>query len=86
MDRRTGRNRYWHIHLQTAFAYFYERSGTWSVVSDVTLIGSREGGALSSETLQVVVLMWLFSAKARTNHSFFRDTTIDLNLPVGQFL
>lgn len=69
-----------------SLAYFYERAGAWPVVPDVALIGSRDEGALSSESLQVAVLMRLFSAKARTYESMLRHTTIDLGLPVGHFL
>ncbi|MBM7110976.1 hypothetical protein SAM19_04396 [Brevibacillus laterosporus] len=67
-------------------AYFYNHAGDWSVVPDVELIGSRDEGALSSESLQVVVLMRLFSAKARAYESMLRHTTIDLALPIGDFL
>ncbi len=67
-------------------ASFYLRAGGWPVASDVILIGSREMGALSSEALDVVVLMRLFSANARACSSILHHTTIDLGLPVGQFL
>ncbi|MBE9916036.1 GNAT family N-acetyltransferase [Paenibacillus donghaensis] len=67
-------------------AGFYDRAGAWPVVPNVTLIGSRDTGALSSESLQVVVLMRLFSAKAYAYESILRHTTIDLGLPVGHFL
>jgi GNAT superfamily N-acetyltransferase len=68
-----------------SLADFYVRAGAWAVVPDVTLIGSRDEGALSSQTLPVVVLMRLFSPKAQQCQSL-RHTTIDLNVPVGQFL
>ena len=71
---------------EPSLAYFYDRAGAWPVVPDVKLIGSREEGALSSEALQVAVLMRLFSAKAGSYESILRHTTIDLDLPVGQFL
>ncbi|MFB0832674.1 GNAT family N-acetyltransferase [Brevibacillus laterosporus] len=71
---------------QPSLAYFYKLAGNWPVVPDVRLIGSRAEGALSSESLQVVVLMRLFSPKANTYESRLRHTTIDLDLPVGQFL
>lgn len=64
---------------------FYQHAGDWEVVSDVTLIGSRDKGALSSRTLPVVVLMRLFSKKARASQTL-HGTTIDLDVPVGQFL
>ncbi|WP_274364341.1 GNAT family N-acetyltransferase [Paenibacillus thermotolerans] len=69
-----------------SLAYFYKRAGDWPVVPDVRLIGSREEGALSSDYLQVVVLMRLFSAKAHAYESMLRHSTIDLGLPIGQFL
>ena len=71
---------------QPPVAAFYGHAGAWLVVPDVSLIGGRDEGALSSESLQVVVLMRLFSAKAHASESMLRHTTIDLGLPVGQFL
>ncbi|MBG9455910.1 acetyltransferase [Lysinibacillus sphaericus] len=65
---------------------FYNRAGAWSVVQDVVLIGSRDEGALSSESLDVVVLMRLFSEKSKGYESILRHTTINLDFPVGQFL
>jgi hypothetical protein len=67
-------------------ADFYIRAGSWPVVPDVVLIGSRDEGALCSAALQKVVLMRLFSAEARAAASKLRCTTIDLDFPVGQFL
>lgn len=67
-------------------ASFYARAGEWSVAEDVVLIGSRHAGALRSDTLGKVVLLRLFSAKADVNASMLRHTTIDLDLPIGQFL
>jgi hypothetical protein len=67
-------------------ASFYARAGGWPVVEDVVLIGSRHEDALRSDTLGKVVLMRLFSAKARATASLLRRTTIDLDLPIGQFL
>ncbi|MCA6102140.1 GNAT family N-acetyltransferase [Bradyrhizobium australafricanum] len=67
-------------------AQFYERAGAWPVVSDVVLIGSRDEEALSSATLKKIVLMRLLSTKARAQASIFTNATIDLDLPVGQFL
>jgi len=66
-------------------ARFYALAGDWPVVADVTLIGSRDEGALCSASLQKVVLMRLFSAKAIAAAPRLRQTTIDLGLPVGQF-
>jgi GNAT superfamily N-acetyltransferase len=67
-------------------ASFYARAGAWPVVPDVILIGSRHDGALSSVSLQKVVLMRLFSAQAYAAAARLRQTTINLDLPVGQFL
>jgi GNAT superfamily N-acetyltransferase len=67
-------------------AGFYARAGAWPVVPDVIVIGSRQEGALSSIALQKVVLMRLFSAKAQAAVAGLRQTTINLDLPVGQFL
>jgi GNAT superfamily N-acetyltransferase len=67
-------------------ASFYARAGEWPVVEDVVLIGSRHCDALRSDTLGKVVLLRLFSAKANVNASMLRHTTIDLDLPIGQFL
>lgn len=71
---------------EPSLTYFYERAGAWPVVPNVELIGSREQGALSSESLQVAVLMRLFSEKACAYEAILSNTTIDLDLPVGQFL
>jgi len=67
-------------------AAFYARAGAWPVAPDVVLIGSRHDGALSSVSLRKVVLMRLFSAKAQAAVGQLRQTTIDLDLPLGQFL
>ncbi|OIK12440.1 GNAT family N-acetyltransferase [Bacillus sp. MUM 116] len=67
-------------------ASFYNRAGAWPIVPDVVLIGNRAEGALSSESLDVVVLMLLFSEKAKAYESILRHTTINLDFPDGQFL
>ncbi len=67
-------------------ASFYARAGDWPVVEDVVVIGSRDADALRSDTLGKVVLMRLFSEKARATASMLRGTTIDLDLPIGKFL
>ncbi|MEJ9222335.1 GNAT family N-acetyltransferase [Paenibacillus glucanolyticus] len=69
-----------------SLAYFYERAGAWQVAPEVKLIASCDEGALSSDSLQVVVLIRLFSTKARNYDPMLRHTTIDLDLPVGEFL
>jgi GNAT superfamily N-acetyltransferase len=67
-------------------AGFYARAGAWPVVPDIALVGSRDGGALSNIALQKVVLMRLLSAKAQAAAAQLRQTTLSLDLPVGQFL
>jgi GNAT superfamily N-acetyltransferase len=67
-------------------AGFYAQAGAWPVVPDVIVIGSHQEGALSSISLRKVVLMRLFSAKAHATAPRLRQTTIVLDLPVGQFL
>jgi GNAT superfamily N-acetyltransferase len=67
-------------------AGFYARAGAWPIVPDVILIGSHHDGALSSVSLRKVVLMRLFSARARVAADRLRQTTINLDLPLGQFL
>ena len=67
-------------------ARFYARAGAWPVAPEVILIGSRHAEALNSVSLQKVVLMRLFSAKAQAAANQLRRTTINLDLPVGQFL
>ena len=69
-----------------SLASLYERAGGWQAVPDVRLIGSGDPGALSSDSLPVVVLQRLFSEKARAAAAQLRCTTIDLQVPVGQFL
>lgn len=71
---------------QPSLAPFYNHSGSWPVVSDVVLIGNMNEGALSSESLDVVVLMRLLSEKAKTYESTLRHSTINLEFPDGQFL
>lgn len=67
-------------------ARFYARAGDWPTAAHVTLIGSRAAGALRSDTLNKVVLMRLFTAKARAAEAELSRATIDLDLPPGQFL
>jgi len=66
-------------------AAFYARAGGWPAAPDVLLIGSRHTGALTSAALGKVVLMRLLSAKAQAMAAALHQTTIDLDLPVGQF-
>ncbi|AZE11129.1 hypothetical protein C4K10_2849 [Pseudomonas chlororaphis subsp. aureofaciens] len=67
-------------------ARFYARAGGWTIAPDVVLTGNRHDGALRSDTLGKVVLLRLFSAKARAAASDFASGVIDLGLPDGQFL
>jgi GNAT superfamily N-acetyltransferase len=67
-------------------ARFYISAGAWTVAPDVVLIGGQYDGALTSVALQKVVLMRLFSAKAQAMAAQLRRTTIDLDLPAGQFI
>lgn len=71
---------------EPSLACFYERAGAWQVNPNVKLIGSCDERALSSDLLQVVVLLRLFSAKAQTYETKLRQSPINLELPVGQFL
>ena len=67
-------------------ARFYAQAGTWPVAPEVILIGSHDQRAFSSISLGKVVLLRLFSAKAQAAAARLRQTTINLDLPVGQFL
>lgn len=67
-------------------ASFYNRAGAWRIAPDVVLIGNSDKDALSSESLDVVVLMRLFTSKSREQEEIFRHTTINLDFPKGQFL
>lgn len=71
---------------KSSLASFYNHAGAWPAVPGVVLIGNRGEGALSSESLDVVVLMRLFSEKAKAYESILRHTTINLDFPDGQFL
>lgn len=64
---------------------FYGQAG-WPVASDVLLIGNQHATALTSIALNKVVLLRLFSPRAQALAEAFRHTTIDLDLPDGQFL
>lgn len=69
-----------------SLASFYARAGSWPIATDVVVIGSRDPGALSSAALDVVVLMRLLSDKARAASAALLHGTIDLDLPLGEFL
>lgn len=66
-------------------ARLYTVAGDWQVEPRVVLIGSRDLSALTSTTLDVVVLMRLFSPRAIERARNLRNGTINLNLPVGEF-
>lgn len=67
-------------------AEFYSKSGGWNISPNTILLGSREKGALSSETLDVVVLMHIFSVKAKKYEIFLHREPISLDFPLGEFL
>ncbi|MBZ9668544.1 hypothetical protein FJ970_28875 [Mesorhizobium sp. B2-1-8] len=66
-------------------AGFYARAGAWLIMPDAVLIGSRARDALRSDTLGKVVLTRLFSSKAITAELEITHSTVELDLPVGQF-
>lgn len=67
-------------------AVFYKKAGDWEISPDVKLIGSHDVGALSSEDLNVVILMRLFSAKSQENKALFCKEPISLDFPIGEFI
>lgn len=67
-------------------APFYQKGGGWSVAPNIKLVGNQEDNALSSDNLDVVVLMRLFSEKAHRTEIDQSQTTINLDFPTGQFL
>ncbi|MCA9985981.1 MAG: GNAT family N-acetyltransferase [Anaerolineales bacterium] len=67
-------------------AAFYWQAGAWPVRADLVLVGSQHPAALSSRLLDKVVLLRLFSARAQAAAAAFSQTTINLDLPLGQFL
>lgn len=67
-------------------AAFYKKAGDWEISPDVKLIGSHDVGALSSEDLNVVILMRLFSAKSQENKALFCKEPISLDFPIGEFI
>jgi GNAT superfamily N-acetyltransferase len=69
-----------------ALVPFYIRAGAWQAAPDVELIGSQHAGALTSRGLQKDVLIRLFSEKAHDRAEQLFKATLNLDLPVGQFL
>lgn len=64
---------------------FYAAAGGWQVQPQVTVIGSQEAGALSSQALGVAVLLRLFSPRAHARAPLLQSCPINLALPVGEF-
>lgn len=71
---------------QPSLAGFYNGAGGWESCPDMVLLSSHEKEALSSENLGVVVMLRLFSEKARKNESALRREPVNLDFPVGEFL
>jgi predicted N-acetyltransferase YhbS len=67
-------------------ARFYERAGGWRPAPQVRVVGSLDEGALTSDGLGKVVLMRLLSDRARAAADLLTHGTINLGLPVGEFL
>lgn len=65
---------------------FYQKAGDWDICHDVVLIGSHDPEAISSKSLNVAVLLRLFSAKAKCNEALFYSEPISLDFPKGEFL
>ena len=68
-----------------ALSGFYLGAGNWQVQPQAVLLGSEESGGLSSDSLDVDVLMRPFSQKATENWDWIKRSTIQLALPVGDF-
>jgi GNAT superfamily N-acetyltransferase len=64
---------------------FYERAG-WQIAPDVKVVGSDEGGALTSDRLGKVVFMRLLSVSAYEARAAFERYPVNLGLPEGEFL
>ncbi|RIK38313.1 MAG: GNAT family N-acetyltransferase, partial [Chloroflexi bacterium] len=65
---------------------FYQEAGGWQPAPAVSLIGNSAPGALASNTLGVVVLLRLFSPRARAAADALSHGVIDLNFPPGRFI
>lgn len=68
-----------------ALSGFYQKAGGWQVQPQALLLGSEEPGGLSSDALEVDILMLPFSPKAAENWNWIKQETIQLALPVGDF-
>lgn len=64
----------------------YQSAGSWMARPDIVLIASKNEDALSSETMNVVVMMRYFSNKAETHQGILCNTRITLDFPKGEFL
>lgn len=64
---------------------FYFEAGYWQEAPQVVLLGSQNPEAITSEAIDVVVLLRLFSTRAKAETGNLLRGVIDLNLPVGQF-
>lgn len=65
---------------------FYHRAGNWQLEPNVILVANRDKGALSSDDLDVVVMMQLFSEKAILAKEEITNSTIYLAFSKGQFI
>lgn len=71
---------------EPVLANFYHLAGAWEVAQDIVLVANDRVDALSSEHLHVVVLMRIFSEKAKKHEDLLRNTTINIDFPDGEFL
>lgn len=67
-------------------AGFYGQAGNWKLEPNVVLIANYDKDALSSDNLNVVVLMNLFSKKALFFQKEILSSKIYLGLTKGQFI
>lgn len=65
---------------------FYRHAGNWQLESNVILVANRDKGALSSDDLDVVVMMQLFSKKASLAKEEIINSTIYLGFSKEQFI
>lgn len=65
---------------------FYHHAGNWQLEPNVILVANRDKGALSSNNLDVVVIMQLFSKKAILAKEEITNSTIYLGFNKGQFI
>lgn len=65
---------------------FYRRAGNWKLAPNVLLIANNDKDALSSDNLDVVVLMNIFSKRALFFQKEILSSKIYLGLAKGQFI